>query len=415
VTLAEDVNGDPATQRRVVGSFVFFALLLAAYYLIRPVRDSLVAGLGSEVIKYLSTLVLVVSLAVSGVYAWFISRVPRRFLVPGLYALFALTFAAFAWLFAERPGSRWVAEAFYLWVAVFNLWMVATFWSFMADLWPRALAQRHFGRIAAGGSLGGLAGPWLARHWATNLGPAGLTAVAGTLLLAGAGVAVALMRGSVKDGFLRFDAPLGGDALSGLKGILASPYLCRIALLVAAGSVMGMFVYIEVARNAALLYPNSAQRTAFFAARDLWVNSAALVLQLIVAPWLMRRVGAGRVLILVSLLSALAFGALMLSHTVAVLLALNVSMRTIEFGLGKPARDVLYTVLPTDTKYSSKNLIDTTFYRACDSTAGWLHALFSSLGGGLALLGGFGLLTAAMTTSVSRRLARAFHPPEAAK
>ena len=79
-------------------------------------------------------------------------------------------------------------------------------------------------------------------------------------------------------------------------------------------------------------------------------------------------------------------------------------MRTLEFGLGKPSRDVLYTVVDAESKYKAKNVIDTVFYRACDTAAGWLHALLVSVGAGLPMLGAVGLLIGAPLALLGRRL-----------
>ena len=404
MTQARRTTPDPGATRRVVASFCFFALLLGAYYLIRPVRDALVAGIGSESIKYLSTGVLLISAAVAAVYAALVTVVPRRWFVPGLYVVFALKLAGFSVLFARFPDSRLVAEAFYLWVAVFNLWMVATFWSFMADLWSSEAAERQFGRIAAGGSVGGLLGPWLAHQWAGTLGPSGLTLAAGGLLLVAALVAYGLMRGEQSHGSLRFEAPVGGQAWSGLKSLLTTPTLRAIAVLVAGGSILGMFLYIEVAKSAAQLYPDVGLRTAFFAQRDLWVNAAACGVQFLLASWLMRRFGAARVLAFVALVTVGAFAALGWSAQVATLLGVNIALRTLEFGLAKPSRDALYAGLDADAKYKAKNVIDTVFYRACDSSAGWLHAVFTAAGAGWPALGALGVVAGFGLLGITRQL-----------
>ena len=398
---------DAASRTRIAASFLFFALLLAAYYLLRPVRDSLAAGLGSGAIKYLSTAVLVASGVVAALYGWLVARLPRRRLVPILYAAFALKALGFAVLFTLVPDSRWVAQCFYIWLAVFNLLMVASFWSFMADLW-QAQGTRHFARIAAGGSAGGMLGPLIARHYATSWGTAGLTVAAAVLLGLCALLAIGLMVGTDAQSRLRFNEPIGGSAFAGLRLVAESPYLRAIALLVAAGSFIGMFVYIEVAHAAAALFPDTTERTTYFASRDLWVNGLSLAIQWFVAPKLMRRWGVAVALIVVAGVVGALFGALMIWPSAALLLAINVTTRTLEFGVGKPCRDVLYTAVDTESKYKAKNVIDTVFYRACDTTAGWLHALLTGLGAGLPVLGGLAVFMAGGMASVGLALGQRF-------
>jgi AAA family ATP:ADP antiporter len=389
---------------RVALAFTVFALLLAAYYLIRPIRDSLVAGLGGDTIKWLSTVVFAASAAVALVFGALVARVPRRWLIPGLYVVFALKLAGFAVLFAVYPGARLVAMGFYVWVAVFNLLMVSTFWSFIADLWSGGGGQVVFGRIAAGGSLGGLAGPLLARSTAGTLGQAGLAGLAAGLLLVAALLALVLMRGEDPQRRLRFDEPVGGSAWAGLRDIAADPRLRRIALLLAGGSLLGMWVYIEVARAAAVLYPEATARTAYFAERDLWVNALALTVQWLLSPLLLRQFGAGMTLMLAAGAVAGAFLGLAVWPTAAVLLLINVGTRAMEFGIAKPARDLVYTGVTAEARYKAKNVLDTVYARACDSVSGWLHATVLSAGGHLPVIGMIGVAVALAQARVARGL-----------
>jgi AAA family ATP:ADP antiporter len=145
-------------------------------------------------------------------------------------------------------------------------------------------------------------------------------------------------------------------------------------------------------------------RTAFFAERDLWVNAAAGVVQFALASALIGRLGAARVLGVVAVVTVIAFATLGLFAQVGTLLGINIVLRTLEFGLAKPSRDALYAQLDADAKYKSKNLIDTVFYRACDSTAGWLHAALTAAGAGWSALGGLGVLAGVGLWRATRRL-----------
>lgn len=399
-------SGSRGDGRRVAVAFVHFALLLCAYYLIRPLRDALVAGLGSATIKYLSSAVFLASAGVAVVFAALVARVPRRGLIPGLYGVFALKLVGFAMLFRLFPTAPWVAAVFYVSVAVFNLVMVSTFWSFMADLWSGGGGAAAFGRIAAGGSVGGLVGPLLARSLAGTWGAPGLALAAAALLAASVLAAVTLLRGEDRERRLRFDEPLGGSAFAGLRDVFREPRLRRIAALLAGGSWIGMWVYIEVARAAAGLFPDTASRTAYFADRDLWVNAGALVLQFAVAPWVLRRWGPGAALTAVAVTVAAAFAGLILWPVAGVLLAINVLTRALEFGVAKPARDVLYTGVSEEARYKAKSVLDTAYARACDSLFGWLHAIVPALGASLALLGWVGVAVASAQSRVARGLPR---------
>jgi AAA family ATP:ADP antiporter len=382
-------------------SFAWFALLLASYYMLRPLRDALGAGLGPGQIKYLSACVFVTMLLVVPVFGALVARVPRRHLVPGLYAFFVLDLLGFAAAFAVDPGSTVAARVFYVWVTAYNLFVVSVFWSFMADVWREEQARRLFGVIAAGGSLGGLVGPVLTRALVGPLGVGGLAALSAACLALTLVAIVLLGRTVSRDAALapaRLDEPTGGAILAGLVDLARSPFLLGIAGLVALGSLLGMFVYVEIARLAAEQFHTAADRAAFYAGRDLAVNALALVFQFAVVGRLAERFGVRATLAATGLLAALAFAGLGLDPVLGTLVVVNVVLRTLEFGVGKPARDMLYTVVEPGTKYKVKNVVDTAVYRASDTASSWTHDLLADAGVGL---GGFGWLGAAVAATLA--------------
>jgi AAA family ATP:ADP antiporter len=246
--------------------------------------------------------------------------------------------------------------------------------------------------IAAGGSLGGIAGPTLARTAAGTLGTSGLALLAAGLLAATVVVIVALARerrpeapSAAAPVARSLDEPVGGAILAGLSRLAASPFLAGIAALVALGSLLGMFVYIELARAAGTAFASAAERTAFFSARDQWINGASLALQFLVVGALSRRYGVRPVLAGSAALALAAFSVLALAPTLGVLLGVNVLLRSVEFGLAKPNRDMLYTVVDPETKYKVKNVVDTVVYRGSDMVSSWVHAAL--VGAGLTLSG----------------------------
>ncbi len=395
---------EPGEWRRLALSFAYFALLLASYYLIRPVRDALAAGSGAASIKYLATAVFVVMLAIVPVFGWLVAHVRRSLLVPLTYAFFAANLVVFAALFRLDPDAVWTGRVFYVWTTVFNLFVVSVFWSFMADLWREEEGRRLFGVIAAGGSLGGIAGPLAARTLADSVGTAGLTLIAAALLAATI-VAIVLLGRERRDApagaGAQPDEPVGGATLAGLSRLVASPFLLGIAALVALGSLLGMIVYIELAKAAATEFATAAARTAFYSERDLWVNGASLVLQLLVVGPLAQRFGVRPLLAGTAALALAGFAGLAAAPLAGALLAVNVLLRTTEFGIGKPNRDMLYTVVDAETKYKVKNVVDTVVYRGSDVLSGWVHAALGLLGLTLAGIATVAALAAAALVAIA--------------
>ena len=421
-TLGGRANGDrldPLERRRLALSFGYFALLLASYYMVRPLRDALGAGSGAATIKYLATAVFVAMLLLMPLFGWLVTRVRRSLLLPLTYAFFTANLAVFGLLFRMRPEDLWIARAFYVWTTVFNLFVVSVFWSFMAEIWREEQGRRLFGVIAAGGSLGGLAGPLLTQSLAGGLGTSGVALLAALLLAGTVPLIVLLSRtappepapeptalaraGSTAHTALspRLDEPVGGAILAGLTRLTRSPFLLGIAALVALGSLLGMIVYIEMARLAAASFATAAARTAFYAQRDLWVNAASLLLQFILVGRLAGRFGVRATLTGAALVAGAAFLAIGLAPALTALVAANVALRTTEFGIAKPARDMLYTVVDAETKYKVKNVLDTVVYRGSDMLSSWVHGALLAAGLGLAGLALAGVAAAAALGAIA--------------
>ena len=390
---------------KLATSVVSFTLLLASYYILRPVRDALAATLGADSIKYLSSAVFVVMLLIVPVFGWLFVRVPRPRLVPGLFAFFIVNLCIFACAFGryggEGPIGAWWSRAFFVWVTVFNMFAVSVFWSRMAEVWSEPQGRRYFGIVSAGGSLGGLAGPLLARTFAANVAITGLVWISAALL-SGALIALSLLARSpaaaTGASAAKVSEPTALAVLRGLWLIGRTPFLAGIAALVSLGSFLGMIVYIEMARLVAATFPSAVARTTFYSTRDLWVNGGAFVLQLVLLGQITRRFGVGPALVAAGAVLLAAFVALGFDPTLAALTGVSVILRCAEFGLAKPSRDMLYTVVPPAAKYQSKNVIDTALYRGSDMVSGWIQSLIGRLGVGL---GGWGWIAAALTVALT--------------
>jgi AAA family ATP:ADP antiporter len=273
---------------------------------------------------------------------------------------------------------------------------VSVFWSRMAEVWSEPQGRRYFGVVSAGGSLGGLIGPLLARELAANVAISGLVWISAALLT-GALIGLSLLTRPAETASalsMKGVEPTGGAVLEGLWLVCRTPLLAGIAILVCLGSFVGMIVYIEMARLVAITFPSAVERTAYYSTRDLWVNSGALVLQFFVLGQVTRRFGVGAALVASGCVLLGAFATLGVDPMLATLTVVSVVLRCAEFGLGKPARDMLYTVVPIAAKYKSKNVIDTALYRGSDMASGWIQSLIGRLGVGLA---GWGWIAAALT------------------
>jgi AAA family ATP:ADP antiporter len=364
---------------------------LCGYYVLRPLRDEMGVQGGVENLPWLFSATFAAMLAAAPLFGWAAARLPRRRLVPWTYLFFIANVLVFYALFAGGVAPPAVARAFFVWVSVFNLFVVSLFWSLMADLFRPEQAARLFGFLSAGGSCGALAGPTLTALLAAPFGTANLLLLScGFLGLALVCIHALIRRAGAlaPAGTARTSAEpgdsIGGTTWSGITEITRSPYLVGIVAYVLLYTVLFGFVYLELARMVSATYNDSAQRTALFAHMDLAVNVVTLLGQLLVVAKFVEKLGVGAALALLPALGLAGFAAIGLAPVLAVLIAFQILRRAADYAIARPAREMLFTVLTREAKYKSKNFIDTVVFRTGDAASGWVYAALKSLGLGLA-------------------------------
>src|SRR5215475_5493466 len=167
----------------VLASLATLFCTFSSYTMLRPVRDALGVTSGLEKSPYLFWGVFLSMLLLQPVYGWLTSRYARSVFLPWVYGFFVINLLLFWFWFHVQTDHTWIARTYYVWVSVFNLFVVAVFWSLMADVFSREQAGRMFGFIAAGASTGGLLGPLIDRELAVPLGTANLLPISAGLLL----------------------------------------------------------------------------------------------------------------------------------------------------------------------------------------------------------------------------------------
>lgn len=375
----------PEEVQATLLGFGWFACLLSGYYLLRPLRDALGLAGGVEELRWLFTATFLTMLLLVPVFGALVSRLaPRRF-VPLVYRFFALTLLTFSALLALNVESAWLGRSFFVWVSVFNLFIVSIFWSVLADCFSNEQGRRLFGFIAAGGTLGTVVGPLLAAAAVSMFGTMALALLAALLLE----LALRCFRGiypaADRDAALPdHSQPLGGQVWAGLALIVRSPYLLGICAYLLAHTAASTFLYFEQGRIVSEALADTAARTRYFALVDLCVSSLTLLLQLLITGVLMRKFGLVLCLALLPLATLAAFAALAWAPTLAVLAGVQILRRALDYAIARPAREVLFTVISREEKYKAKNAIETLVYRGGDAVSGWLSAALSALGMGLA-------------------------------
>ncbi|MBI2295553.1 MAG: MFS transporter [Betaproteobacteria bacterium] len=373
-------------------SFVYFFCLLCGYYVLRPVRDEMGIAGGIANLPWMFTGTFVAMLAAVPLFGWVTARYPRRVMLPAVYGFFIVNLLLFFLLMKNAAAPAGVAQAFFIWVSVFNLFVVSVFWSFMVDLFTNEQGKRLFGMIAAGGSAGALTGPALTAALAVPLGVPNLLLVSALFL----GVAVICIQrllawDTQPEARLNVertssDAAIGGSIWAGIRSVLGSGYLLGVCLYIVLFSLLFTFLYFEQARIVAASIASGAERTRLFAFIDLAVNLLALLLQVALTGRLLAWLGVAGTLALLPALSVLGFAVLGAFPLLAVIVAFQIVRRAGEYAIAKPARELLFAVLDRERKYKAKNFIDTVVFRGGDAASGWLLAGLKVLGLGVVAL-----------------------------
>jgi len=360
-----------------------FFCLMCGYYTLRPMREALALEVGVRYNSILFGTVLVCSAALLPIYWWLVGRTPRGRLPWLVSTPFVVVFLALAVGLTAYPGNRTVAFVYFVALTTANLYLISLFWSAMADVWRPDLAKRFYGYVAAGGSAGAIIGPQLVFGLVHEIGPAPLIVLACAFIL-GSAMFASLARRSLRrapDGRAVPDAaiPVGGRAIDDLKRLVRSPYLLGIAGIIVAGQIIGGFMYNEQGKLVAENYHSLADRAALFARLEFYVNVLSLVFQAVVVTWLTRR---GNLLLSLSAMPVViggSFVVMALYPAATVFLATQVLRRAADYGLGKPTREMLFTVLNPESKFKSKSLIDTVLQRGSDAVAQGLYLLIAGI------------------------------------
>lgn len=377
----------------VIWSFAYFFCVLSSYYILRPVRETMAVGSGPQTIPWLFFGTFVTMMLASPVFGWVASRYARRDFLPWIYLFFISHILIFWFVFSlavdRGQDYVWLGRTFFVWLSVFNLFVVSVFWSFMADIYSRQQGRRLFGIIAAGGSFGALLGGASTSMLVVQIGFQNLLPIAaGVLLMAIVCIAklkhwVASSQAGQREESVVSRMPLGGNPFSGMTQVLSSRYFSAIATSSVIASILGTALYMFAAELVALEIPDANEQTRFFSNINNWINAIALIGQLLVVKHVVGRFGIGISLSLLPIVSIAGFVLMAVEPTLGIVAFLTILRRGLGFGFSKPTTDMLYSVVTPEEKYKTKNFIDTAVYRAGDLVGTWSVKALTVLGFGI--------------------------------
>jgi len=388
-------NVEPLEVKAVSISFVYFFFLMASYFILRPLRDTMGTIYGVNHLQELFTGTFLVSFIVAPLYAGFASRIRLATFLPWVYGVIAISMVAFYFAFEANESSRILAAAFYVWLSTLNLLIISVFWSMMADIFSSTQAKRLFGFIAAGGTVGTIVAPAFITFFVKTVGANTLLLISGTGFLLTALLVRVLekekRRFSASDTAAQrtsLDRSLGGNPFDGFVLLFKSRYLLMIALFLLLMTWISTVIYFQLGDLISHQFASKAARTQAYAAIDLATNSIAVVVQLFGTGRFIKRFGVTTGLLINPIVMVLAFLAVALFPALLVLGSIQVLRRAAEYAVAKPSRDMLFTVVDQQSKYKAKNVIDTVVYRFGDLSSSWISAAILPFGvAGLAIFG----------------------------
>ncbi|MEL7449006.1 MAG: MFS transporter [Pseudomonadota bacterium] len=403
----------PHEQKAALAAFGMVFMLMAAYFVLRPVRDAMASDWSDTEVSFLWNIQFFLSIGVVALYGFAVSRVRFHHLVPAIYGTFALTFLLFYLAAPLFSNPTTLEKGFYLWVTVFSLLNLSAFWSFMSDTFTQDQATRLFPFISAGASAGAIAGPTIPLLFSNALGLDNLMLIAAVALLLV--IPVALYLGRARQP--RSDSPqphtsgerdaIGGSWWSGFRDVLRNRYLLGIAVFILLYVFLSSFIYFQ--QKNILADFTRTERTQILGGIDWVVNLLTFVFAFMITGRMVRNFGMALTLASVPLLLVLGMGILAFAPAVTMLLGLQIVRRVGNYSVTRPAREMLFTEVSKEERFKAKPVIDVVVYRGGDAMSASLFALLTDgLGLSLAAVSLVGAGIAALWASIGMRLGRQY-------
>ncbi len=447
---------EPNELKATILSFLFVFTLMAAYFILRPVRDAMSSDWTDVELSWLWTATFFLSFVAVSVYGAIISRVQIKNIVPGVYGFFAISFGCFYlatlfpkstavaavitgsdylyslgimainivlrafsdWhlpLYARPDNATFVAKGFYVWLSVFSLFHLSVFWTFMSDLFSREQAPRLFALIAIGASAGAIVGPIIPTFFAKALGTNNLMLISAALLLIPIAI-IRLLEGLKVTELGNEDAhadlsaqqALGKNPLKGFGLFFTKPLLLGIGLFILCYVAISTFVYFEI-KNL-LVAVDRDVRTQIWGGIDLAVNSLAIITALFGTGRLATKAGMPITLALVPVMIVVGLLIVSVAPIMAVVVGLQIARRAGNYAITRPAREMLFTTVDRETRFKAKPVIDIVVYRGGDMLTAWGFTTLTTVYGlGLGAIAAVGAGIASIWAVVGVYLGRSYH------
>ena len=388
--------------------WVYAFALLAANYILTPIRDQMAIAGGVRDLKWLFVGTLIGTVLINLPFGWLVKKLPRSKFIPLTYRFLALMLLLFgvAMHVATKDQSVWVGRFFFIWVSITNLFAISIFWQLNVDLFSPAQGKRLFGFIAAGATIGAIVGSAYISIVAKQVSPTWLLVSAAVLFEVAVFCAGRLGRLSPALHRLPTEAaksdekPVGGGVLSGFYHAIRSPYLLGVCVFLLLYSVTSTFVYSQQVAIVGAALKDRAAQTEFLSNINIGVNTVALVFHLFFTGRIVLTLGVALALAILPVVTMGGFAALAMAPSLTVLAVFQVVRRGLEYAVTRPAREVIYTVVSREDRFKTKGFIDTFVYRLGDQVGVWSSSMFTDIGAAVAPLAAIGIALVWLVTAL---------------
>jgi AAA family ATP:ADP antiporter len=391
--LFTDIRPGEAQKALLLALNIF--LLLLAYYLIKPVREALllINAKAPQTKAYLSGAQAILLVFVVKSFSRLASRVPRHILITWTTLFFVSNILIFYVLHLSGTPVKTMGIVFFIWIGIFNIFVVAQFWGFANDLYTDEAGKRIFPLIAVGATLGAVFGSKIAGWIIRPFGSFNLMVLCGAVLL----VCIALSRFIHNREFRPSEAEIqGADRASrkdreaqvkplrpggGFKLVFQSRYLLFIALLIGIYNFINMtgeYIISDVSTRVALRAVESGTAAGltmeqlqgkFFADYQFLTNLLALLIQLFLVSRIFKRVGVGGALLFLPLIALGGYGLISFGALLILVKWVKAMENGTDYSLMNTTKAALFLITPREEKYKAKAAIDTFFVRGGDALA----------------------------------------------
>lgn len=401
----------PSATIKVGLCFAYFFLVMASYYLLKPVREAFFLdseGVGN--FPKIHILLVFVTYAAAQLYdslgrvyrgGWLAIRT-----VPVFALLIVLSWAILQASTPGTPGFRVLIWMYYLGVSLYCVFVVAFFWSLTHSVFTPEDGKRHYGVIGLGGIAGGATGGYLTKVLVPQIGSSNLLLVSAALLLPCLIFGWILDRSRLPEE-TRVAQESPKNPWTSLSLLVQSRYVGAIAALILLVMAFEEFGDHQTQRLLHDFQLQGDELTAFYGQLYATTNILGCLISLVLTRLVLTRFGPAPGLVMLPVSAAVkAVAVLYWPDQQTLLITLSVEM-AIHYSIFQASKELLYTPTRDEIRFRAKTMIDTFIFRLGAGMAALL-VLFVLLDRSQAAISGCILVTAITSLGVSYWLQKRF-------